>query len=70
MERAAMVTAVLSCALCACLAWLGKEMPPAAERSPRVQFRLWQLFVVMNAAEILLGAIKWFERVSIPFFAS
>jgi hypothetical protein len=61
MERAAIMTAVLSCALCVCLAWLGKERPPAAERRPKIQLRLWQLFAVMTVAAILLGVMKWLD---------
>jgi hypothetical protein len=59
MERAAIVTVALSSVLCVCLAWLGKKSPPAAERRPKVQFRLRQLFVVITLAAILLAVMKW-----------
>lgn len=61
MERAAIVTVVLSSVLCVCLAWLGKEKPPAAERRQKVQVRLWQLFAVMTVAAILLAVMKWLD---------
>jgi hypothetical protein len=59
MELAAIVTVVISSVLCVCLAWLGKERPPAAERRPKVQLRLRQLFAVITLAAILLAVMKW-----------
>lgn len=62
MERAAILTAVLSSALCVCLIYLGKQKPPAAERRPKLQLRLWHLFAVMTLAAILLAAMKWLDH--------
>jgi hypothetical protein len=61
LELAAMVTIVLTCVLCVFLAWFGKIRPPAAERRPNVQWKLWQLFAVMTVAAILLAVMKWLE---------
>lgn len=58
MERAAIVTVVLSSVVCVCLVCLAKQKPPAAERRPKVQLRLWQLFAVMSLAAILLAVMK------------
>jgi hypothetical protein len=62
LERAAMVTAALTCMLCALAAWLGKSSEPSETVGPRkFQFRIWQLFAVMSVAAILLAAQKWLD---------
>lgn len=62
LERAAMVTAALTCALGVFVAWLGKCSGPSAdERKRKIQFRLWHLFAVMTLAAILLAMVKWLD---------
>jgi hypothetical protein len=58
MERAAIVTVAFSSVLCVCLACLAKQKPPAAERRPKLQLRLWHLFAVMSLVAILLAVMK------------
>jgi hypothetical protein len=60
LERAAMVTAALTCALCVLKAWVSKgDAPAAAEPKRKIQFRLWQLLAAITVAAILLAVMKW-----------
>jgi hypothetical protein len=63
LERAALVTAVLTCLLGALAAWLGRNSEPSETAGPRkkFQFRIWQLFAAMSVAAILLAAQRWLD---------
>lgn len=67
MERAAMVTMVVTCAVCALGAFItpthfaGAPVMTANEQPRKVQFRLWQLFAVMTLTAVLLAVMKWLD---------
>jgi hypothetical protein len=61
LERAAMISALVTCMLCPVAVWLGKGKSASVEQKRKIQFRLWHLFAVMTLAAIVLAAAKWLE---------
>jgi len=69
LERAAMVTVVVACGLGVLEFWHVKRFvtrrmtatngAAADERPRKMQFGLWQLFVVMTLAAVVLAVVKW-----------